>query len=369
MASLPTSMRALVVKGPGDGAVESVPVPQPGPGSVIVHVLHVLVYQLTPDFFYGTTANPNLKLQYPLVFGGGAVGRIAAIGPDTTAFQPGQLVLIEPFLRARDDPNRGVVWGGYDGFDEPTRRFVRENWRNGAWAEYVRAPLENTWALDEDKLIGKLGLQPQDLPHLAILLVAYGGLRKIDVKAGETVLVAPATGLFSGGVIAIARALGANVIAGGRNVEKLEALKARFPGIRTVQLKGGSEDAATIQAFGPIDVFVDVSSAAATDAPYLGSCIASVRKGGRVCFLGGRGDTTIPIPYLAVMLNEITIRGSLMYDPEHVRGLIQLAESGVLKLGAEGGFEVMGPYPIEEYTEALEQARKCSVGKIVVVNP
>ncbi|EHK23030.1 uncharacterized protein TRIVIDRAFT_29757 [Trichoderma virens Gv29-8] len=362
-------MQALVVKGPGDGAVETIAVPQPGPGSIIVRVLDVLLYKATPDFFYGAQTDAGMTLPYPLVFGGAAIGRVAAIGSDSTAFSPGQLVLIEPHLRARDDPNIAVVWGGYDGFDQRTKQFVKNNWRDGSWAEYVRAPLENTWALSEDKLIGKLGLQTQHLLHLGYLPVLYAGLRRIDVQAGETILICPATGIFSNGAIAIARAIGLNVIAGGRNTESLEALKARFPGIQTVQLKGEPEDDSAIQSLGPIDAFVDVGPAAATGTSYLSSCILSVRKGGRVCLMGGRGDTVLPIPYLFMMFNNITVRGSLMYDAEHVRGVIQLAESGILKLGAESGLGILATYSLRDYANALERAKSCSEGNIVVVKP
>jgi threonine dehydrogenase-like Zn-dependent dehydrogenase len=318
--------------------------------------------------FYGTAPNPNMTLPFPLVFGSPAIGRVAAVGPDTTAFKPGQLVLIDTNLRARDDPNVSVVWGAFDGFDETSKRFVKESWRDGAWAEYVRAPLENTWALDEDKLIGKLGLKAEDLLHLAILPVLYSGLRKIDVKAGETVLIAPATGLFSGGCIAVARAMGANVIAGGRNEESLNAIKARFPGIQTVKLTGEPSDVASIQSFGTIDAVVDIGPQAATGASYLYSAILSLRKGGRALLLGGRADATLPVSYLAMLFNDITIRGSYMFDGEHVRGLIQMVEAGILKLSAEGGFEVLASYPFEKYAEALEQGRNVSAGKIVVVN-
>ncbi|RFU82150.1 alcohol dehydrogenase [Trichoderma arundinaceum] len=368
MASLPSSMKALVLNGPGDGVIKTVPVPQAVPGSIIVQVLHLLVYQITPDVFHGTVPNPGMKLPYPLTFGSPAIGRVAAVGPDTTAFKPGHLVLIDTNLRARDDPNVSVVWGAFDGFDEKTKHFVKESWRDGTWSEYVRAPLENTWALDEDKLIGKLGLKVEDLLHLALLPVLYSGLRKIDVKAGETVLIAPATGVFSGGCIAVARAMGANVIAGGRNAESLEALKARFPGIQTVQLKGEANDVASIQAFGQIDAFVDLGPWAATGSSYLGSAIQAVRKGGRVCLLGGRADATLPAPYLAMMFNDITIRGSYMFEGEHVRALIRMTEAGILKLNGGGGFEVLASYPFEKYAEALERGRSLSAGKIVVVN-
>ncbi|PNP51257.1 hypothetical protein THARTR1_08161 [Trichoderma harzianum] len=346
MTDIPTSMWALVVKGPGDGAIETIAVPQPGPGSIVVRVIDVLLYKTTPAFFDGANAAAGMTLPYPLVFGGAAVGRVAATGPDTTAFDLGQLVLIEPNLRARDDPNKAVVWGGFDGFDPRTKQFVKDNWCDGSWAEYTR-----------------------DLLHLGYLPVLYAGLGRIDVKAGETVLICPATGIFSNGAIAVARALGLNVIAGGRNAESLDALKARFPGIQTIQLKGEQEDSSAIQALGPIDAFVDVGPAAATGTSYLASCILSVRKGGRVCLIGGRGDATLPVPYPFLMFNNITLRGSLMYDDEDVKRLLKLAESGILKLDVEGGLGVLASYPLEDYAKALEKAKSCAKGKIVVVNP
>lgn len=149
--------------------------------------------------------------------------------------------------------------------------------------------------------------------------------------------------------------MGANVIAGGRNKESLDALKARFPGIQTVKLTGESSDVAAIQSFGKFDAFVDLGPSVATAATYLNTAILSVRKGGRICLLGARADATLPMPYLAMMSNDITIRRSCMFEAEHVRGLIQMVEAGILKLNGEGGFEVVASYPFDKYAEALER--------------
>ena len=35
---------------------------------------------------------------------------VAATGSDTTSLRVGQLVLLEPFFRARDDPNVQILW-------------------------------------------------------------------------------------------------------------------------------------------------------------------------------------------------------------------------------------------------------------------
>lgn len=359
-------MKSVLFRGPSDGAVESLPFPLPGPGSVTVRILHCLVHNNAARQYRG---EGQIKPSYPSVFGGYAVGRVAAIGPDTTAMKPGQLVIVDPFVHARDDPDVVILWGVFDGLDERTKRFTKTNWRDGCWAEYARAPLENTWPLDEDLFIGKLGLQIQDLVHLGPLVVVYSGLRKINVQAGETIVIAPATGVFSGGAISVARAMGVNVIAGGRNAEGLTALEARYPDIKTVRLSGGSEDTAALEALGPIDAFIDVAPPEATDSAYLGSCMLAVRREGRVCLMGGRGDASLPYPYSAMVFKDLTIRGSWMYEPQHVRGLLKLVASGKLNIGAGGGMEVIGSYPLDKFEEAMEHGTKCSAGKIVVLSP
>jgi threonine dehydrogenase-like Zn-dependent dehydrogenase len=302
------------------------------------------------------------------VYGGAyGVGRIASIGPDSTVFQPGQLVIFEPFVRARDDPDVAMLWGAMDGLDDRTKRFTRDNWRNACWADYVRAPLENTWAINEDKITA-LGLQTQDLVHVGPLAVVYAGLRRVDVKAGETVLIAPATGIFSGGTVHVARAIGANVIAASRNADGLRDLEAKYPGIKTVQLKGDDNDAAAVAAHGPIDVFVDVSPPQATGSPHLGVGMQSVRTGGRVCLMGGRADETLPISNISMVFKGLTICGSWMYDEHHVRLLIQMVEVGIIKLDKPAGMEIERVFPLEQFREAMEAAQKSKAGKAVIIN-
>ena len=60
-----------------------------------------------------------------------------------------------------------------------------------------------------------------DLAVIFRLMVSCGGLRDTDVKAGETVIVSPATGGFGGAALFVALAMGARVIAMGRNMAAL----------------------------------------------------------------------------------------------------------------------------------------------------
>jgi len=47
-------------------------------------------------------------------------------------------------------------------------------------------------------------------------------------------------------------------------------------------------------------------------------------------------------------LKNLTIRGQYMYKREDARGIIKLAEAGVLKLGKSTGHNVIGQFLFEE---------------------
>lgn len=91
------------------------------------------------------------------------------------------------------------------------------------------------------------------------LFVPFGGLRDIDLKPGETIIVAPATGTFGSAAVKVALAMGARVIAMGRNVFKLSARKPTSPDTNKIEIVPITNDLATdlaaLQAFGAADAF------------------------------------------------------------------------------------------------------------------
>jgi len=120
------------------------------------------------------------------------------------------------------------------GSDPKTKKLMEESWRDGMFAEYVRSPLENVHALNEKLLLGSpaeggLGYSVAELCCLGRFVVVYGGFRGIDLKAGDTVIVAPATGSYSGAAVQVASAMGARVIAASRSLSKLQMIAASNP--------------------------------------------------------------------------------------------------------------------------------------------
>ena len=105
-----------------------------------------------------------------------AVGRIAAVGEDATTLTPGQLVWIDCVIRGRDDPDSSYLMGIHEGRDEGSKKLSHNVWHDGAFAEYMKVPLENCIPLDEGRLCNELGYTVKDLVYLSHLLVAFGGL-------------------------------------------------------------------------------------------------------------------------------------------------------------------------------------------------
>lgn len=374
---LPQTMRALVCDGPGQPlVVTTVPTPQPTMGSVVVKVECVQSQRSLEGILAGKTP---FTFPRPLTPGNTAIGRVAAVGPDTTSLAVGQLVMLDTLIRARDDPDVQLLWGFWDGPSPASKKLAAEHWSRGSYAEYVCAPLENTWALDEARLCGApsdggLGYALADLAVIPEALVPYGGLRSLALQAGETVVVAPATGGFSGAAVNVARAMGATVLAMGRNTAVLQRTAARFPqrAVRPVPNTGDTQaDAAALRvaAAGPIDAYLDFSPPQASASTHLRSCFLALRKYGRAAMMGLL-TCDLPVSYLHFGMQNQTVRGQFMYERSDVRGLLRLVEAGLLRLGPQGGYELCGKYKLEEMEECFRAtAASSEAGQFVLITP
>ena len=205
-SSLPSTCQALVCQAIGQPLkLESITTPEAKPGSVVVRVLASPIQHNHNKILSGQI--PYMQYPLPWIPGSRAVGRVAAVGVDATSLQVGQLVLIECFVKGRDDPDIQILWAVSQMFSPAAKKFAEDAWRNGLWTEYARVPLENCYAMKEKILLGDsaeggFGYEIADLPDLATQVIAYGGLRGIGLTAGETIIVAPATGGISGAAVA-----------------------------------------------------------------------------------------------------------------------------------------------------------------------
>ncbi|KAI0136814.1 alcohol dehydrogenase [Xylariales sp. AK1849] len=356
--NLPPTYEGLVLHSPSEPlTLKTLPTPLPTPGTVIVKPLYSVIAHYAKDVF--ANGNPRgYMYAVPLVPGGSSIARVAAVPPDATVLQPGQLVFVEVTVRARDDAGTKVLQGVLEGWTEGSRRLFAGEWRDGSWAQYMKAPLESVHVLDEELLVGRLGYRLEELGFLCQLVVPFGGLSDVGLKPGETVLIAPATGSFGGAAVHAALALGARVIAMGRNEAALERLKQLAePGrVEIVRISGDVQtDTQALATFGAVDVFFDMSPPTAGTNSHIEAGFASLKPGGRVSLMGGVNGN-IEIPYVPFMYKGITLKGTYMNTTQQVKELIKLIERGILKIGRRASIKVTGKFSLEHWREAMELA-------------
>ncbi|CDO73652.1 hypothetical protein BN946_scf185014.g122 [Trametes cinnabarina] len=372
--ALPPTHRALVFTSTSQPLeVRSVPTPAPSPGSAIIRVTATSILTYAREIFTGVRIYPYPR---PYVPGSAAVGHIVALSRDATTLKVGDLVLTETFVRARDDPNvralQGIHQGGPDGV--PSVRLVEDEdeWRHGSYAEYFKVPLENCHRLPE--LAGGAPATPVQWLRMAQMLVPFGGLTSdggVDLRPGETVVIAPATGGFSGSAVELALSMGARVVAVGRSLEGLRRIEEGLGEfvergrLRTVQMDEGVTPEDLAKAIGPVDCYLDLSPPAAANSPHLKACILALRVRGRACLMGGiQGD--VALPHGAIFRNDLQITGKWMYERESIGDLIKMAETGVLYLGRGNSWS----FKLEDWEAALLHAEKhARWGQITVFEP
>ncbi|XXH03696.1 hypothetical protein Hte_010102 [Hypoxylon texense] len=372
-ATLPAEHRALVLETIEDGFhVKKVPTPQPGLGNAIVRIESAGVLSYHREIYGGGRGDTFLyNFPKPIVGGISAIGRIAAAGPDATALQPGQLVYVDCVIHARDDPDSLFLTAIHEGMTEGSRKLIRDVWRDGCFAEYAKAPLENCYALDEPRLCGALGYTLHELIYLNYMLVPFGGLRDIRLEPGETVIVSPATGGYGGAGVQVAIAMGARVIAMGRNEEELARLKAHVlkntprASIETVQMTGDEmADASALKAFGPVDAVLDLSPPQAAKSSHVRSAAWALRRGGRVSLMGFTENPMIP----TVIGRNISFKGKLMYEREDIVLFLKMLERGLFPRGKD--LVDTKVFPLEDWKEALDAgAEYMGIGKYVTFAP
>lgn len=88
------------------------------------------------------------------------------------------------------------------------------------------------------------------------MVITLSGIEEIEMQPGDTVIVAPATGTFSGLGVAVAVGFGARVIAASRNEASLKLLEQAHGAsgrLKTVVMKGDvAADSAALKSATPV---------------------------------------------------------------------------------------------------------------------
>ncbi len=326
---------------PGEIEIEERPLPEPGPGQVLVEVSSVGV--CGSDVHYFTEGRiGDFVVNAPLVLGHEAAGVVRGLGPGVKRLSVGQRVAMEPGVPCGRCP--ACRRGSYNLC--PDVRFFATPPVDGAFARYVAHdedfchPLPDNVSDDAGALLEPLsvGIWASWKAHLAV------GDRVIVTGAGPIGLVATA----------VARASGASeVIVSDLQPARLSL--ARRMGA-TATLSGAKEELAGMGA----DVLIECSgSAQALDAGLHG-----LGPGARAVVVGMSPDSYTSVALSLVQRLEIELTGTFRYANTYPSA-IALASSGAVHLDDL----VTGHYGLAQVAEALQAGKRDPLAVKPVVVP
>ncbi|MCA1427994.1 alcohol dehydrogenase AdhP [Bradyrhizobium sp. NBAIM16] len=309
---MPT-MKAAIVKGFGKPLViEDVPVPQPGPGEVLVKVKACGVCHTD---LHAASGDWPVKPVPPFIPGHEAAGIVAALGPGVKNLKVGDAV--------------GVAWL-HDAC--MSCEYCETGWEtlcehqhntgysvNGGFAEYVIASAAFAAKLPATIDFAAIA------PILCAGVTTYKGLKETEAKPGEWVVISGIGGL---GHVAIqyAKAMGLKVAAVDIAEDKLELARETGADLAVNALADGAvEKVLTASGGGAHGVLVTAVSTAA-----FAQALKMVRRKGTVSLVG-LPPGEFPTPIFDVVLKRITVRGSIVGTRRDLDEAIAFAADGKVK--------------------------------------
>ncbi|MGA1287376.1 MAG: alcohol dehydrogenase catalytic domain-containing protein [Rubrivivax sp.] len=330
---------------------EAIPVPQPGPGEVLVQVLAAGVNNTDINTRLGwyarevtvaTDAVPQDgsiraggwrgELRFPLIQGGDLCGRVVALGPGVNGLRVGMRVTC-PINMPMPLP------------DAPTRFLSLGSEFDGAFAQFCKLPADQ---------VHDVSASPLSDVEIAAMPCGHGTalnlLSRAGVGAGDKVLVTGASGGVGLAAVQLAAQCGADVTG--------VAAVGKHPTVRAAGAAAvvDRDDPLPTRSF---DAVIDVVAGDAFDR-----ILASIRPGGRYAVAGAIAGPVVAADLRRVYLHDLTLYGCT-YTPRPVfERLVAMINAGQLR-----PFVSM-TYPLRDI--ALAQTafvEKRYPGKLVLIPP
>ncbi len=343
--SIPKTMKAAVSKEYGKPLViEEVPVPKPGKNEILVKieacgVCHTDLHACDGDWPVKPKAN--------LIPGHEGVGRIVELGEGVTHLKVGDVVGIPWLYSACGHCEH--CFGGWETLCES-----QENGGysvNGGFAEYAVGAADYVGILDKN-------LSHQDLVNIAPILCAgvtvYKGFKMTEARPGEWVTISGIGGL---GHVAVqyAKAMGLRIAAVDVADDKLElAKKYGAEVVANAKTENVVEKIRNATDGGTHGVLVTAVSPKAFE-----QAVALTRRGGTVA-MNGLPPGEFPISIFNMILNGITVRGSIVGTRLDLQEAINFAQTGRVKAHVTAT-------KLENVNEVFDKMRKGQIdGRMVL---
>ncbi|KKY13672.1 putative sorbitol dehydrogenase [Diplodia seriata] len=346
--------------------MEEVPIPEPGPGEVLIHIQATGVCG-SDIHFWKRGRIGTLTIDGDCVLGHEAAGTVVRAHPTVTTLRPGDRVALEPgvpcatcFLcrSGRYNLCSAVAFAGVYPHDGTLRRFAAHPAR---WCHRIPTALS----------FGEAAL-------LEPLSVVLHGVRTAPLALGRPALVCGAgpIGLLA---LAAARASGANpLVVTDLEPRRLEFAAKYVPGCRAYRVDPGlgpqgnaervrrlfleegreaeglSEEEREYLAPDTVLECTGVESSVCTAA-------FAARRGGTVCVIGVGKDVMNNLPFMHMSLAEINLKFINRYRDTWPAGISALS-GGVINVKPL----ISHVFPLEQAKEALELCSDLSHGSIKV---
>jgi NADPH:quinone reductase-like Zn-dependent oxidoreductase len=353
------TMKAIVTTGTGGYEkleFRDVPVPEPGPGEVLIQVLaagmnnteintrlgwySASVAGATNEIATGDTdadrpdGGWNEATPFPFIQGTDCCGRIVAGGSGDLGSRRGERVLVRSCMRPQGFDSPENIWMGSD-FD-------------GAFAQYVKVPASEAFAVGCDWSDAELGSIP----------CAYGTaeslIHRSRVGAGDHVVVTGASGGVGSAAVQLAKRKGAEVTA---ICGSSKAVKVKEIGADRV-IERGADPVAEIGSQ-TVDVLIDIVGGKGFPAVF-----DLLRPGGRYATSGAVAGPIVSLDLRTLYLRDITMYGATGWDEPVFPNLVSYIERGEIRpLLAK-------TFALEEIVPAQKEfLRREHVGKFVLIPP
>jgi propanol-preferring alcohol dehydrogenase len=310
---MPSTMRAAVVHAfDRPLAIDELPVPQPGPGEILVKIEASGVCHTD---LHAARGHWPVQPTLPFIPGHEGVGLVAAVGAGVADVREGDAVGVPWLYSACGHCTYCVT--GWETLCESQRNTGYSV--NGGFAEYVVAPSAYVGHLPPGADFAAMA------PILCVGVTTYKGLKETDARPGEWVAISGIGGL---GHVAVqyAKAMGFHVAAIDVDPAKL-ALAERLGADLAVDGRHPDAAASLVRETGGGAHGVLVT-AVSTDA--FAQAIAMTRRKGTVSLVGlPPGD--FPLPIFPVVLKRITVRGSIVGTRQDLTEAIAFAAEGAVR--------------------------------------